>query len=124
MKIKHILSGIFAVGLFPVIASAAFMTQPVQQRFEQARHDVADYTSKRSANSMGIRLELWKRTLPIIASAPLFGHGIGQWQAEYGKQTRELPGFSGFMMGRLSRTIAWQVVRATDNTGSGIGPSD
>jgi O-antigen ligase len=84
-----------------LIGSAAFMTQAVQLRFEQARQDVLTYKTigKTEATSIGIRLELWKRTLPMISSAPWFGHGTGQWPTEYQKQTSGLPDFAGFRMG-------------------------
>jgi O-antigen ligase len=36
--------------------------------------------------------------LPIIASAPVFGHGLGQWDHEYDVQTRELPDFDQVRM--------------------------
>ncbi|CAN5416958.1 hypothetical protein BH11PSE11_BH11PSE11_00910 [soil metagenome] len=90
-----------ALGLtaLAVLAAAAFAAEPVRERFQQVRQDFSAYERNRVPNSTGIRLELWKRTLPIVAAAPLFGHGLGQWQVQYRKQTEGLPFFSRFMMG-------------------------
>lgn len=90
-----------AVGLLALalVGSTALFTPRVQQRLQQAEQDVSLYAAKREATSMGIRLELWKRTLPIIATAPLLGHGLGQWRHEYEIQTKGLIDFSAFMMG-------------------------
>ena len=77
---------------------AALMTPRVQQRLQQAHQDVEVYSQQHEASSMGIRLELWRRTVPIIAAAPIFGHGLGQWDQEYQAQTRDLPNFDEFRM--------------------------
>ncbi len=79
-------------------AGAALLTPRVQERLQQARQDVEVYSDKHEASSMGIRLELWQRTIPIIASAPIFGHGLGQWDYEYQAQTKDLPDFDQFRM--------------------------
>jgi O-antigen ligase len=90
-----------AVGLsiLAACAAVALMTPRVQQRLIQAQQDVLLYSDKREATPMGIRLELWKRTLPIIASAPLLGHGLGQWKAEYEAEVKDFPNYDDFRMG-------------------------
>lgn len=85
--------------LLAVCASVAVMTPRVQQRLLQAKDDVSNYTNKREATSMGIRLELWKQTEPIIASAPVFGHGLGQWRPIYQAQVKDFPDYDEFRMG-------------------------
>lgn len=79
-------------------SAAALMAPRVQERLAQAHQDVAVYSDHHQASSMGIRLELWRRTVPIIESAPIFGHGLGQWDQEFGAQTRDLPNFEEFRM--------------------------
>jgi O-antigen ligase len=81
------------------LGTAAAFTPRVQQRMAQAEQDLQLYSSKREATSMGIRLELWQRTLPIVASAPLFGHGLGQWMHEYHLEVDGLPDYAAFVMG-------------------------
>jgi O-antigen ligase len=78
---------------------AAVMTPRVQQRLQQAKEDVSNYSNKREATSMGIRLELWKQTAPIIASAPIFGHGLGQWRPTFQAQVKNFPNYDEFRMG-------------------------
>lgn len=78
--------------------AAALMAPRVQERLFQAQQDVREYADKREATSMGIRLELWQRTLPIIASAPLFGHGLGQWDHEFEAATKDFPNYDEFRM--------------------------
>ena len=77
---------------------AATMTPRVQERLVQARQDVEEYSAKREATSMGIRMELWRRTMTIISSAPLFGHGLGQWDPEFQAETRDYPNYEEFRM--------------------------
>ena len=79
-------------------AGVALMTPRVHDRLLQADKDVEVYSDHHQASSMGIRFELWRRTLPIIASAPVFGHGLGQWDQEYAAQTKDLPNFDQFRM--------------------------
>ena len=54
---------------------------------------------ERVPTSTGIRLELWRRTLPIIATAPVFGHGLHQWAPLYRQSIEGSPGFEAFLMG-------------------------
>jgi O-antigen ligase len=90
---------VFGLAVLIACATIALMTPRVQQRLTQARQDISRYTDNRQATSMGIRLELWKRTLPIIASAPLFGHGLGQWRPEYEAEVKDFPDYQEFRMG-------------------------
>ncbi|MES2536559.1 MAG: O-antigen ligase family protein [Pseudomonadota bacterium] len=90
---------VIALLLLAVVGTAAMLTPRFQQRIVQAKEDVSLYSTQNAPTSMGVRLELWKRTLPMIASAPLFGHGLGQWKEEFLKQVKE-PGYNpGFLMG-------------------------
>jgi len=47
---------------------------------------------------MGIRLELWQRTMPIIASAPVLGHGLGQWDVQYQAEVKDFTNYADFRM--------------------------
>ena len=90
---------VFGATLFIACGAVALMTPRVQQRLEEARQDVLSYSAKREATSMGIRLELWKRTMPIIESAPLLGHGLGKWKPEYQAEVKDFPNYDEFRMG-------------------------
>lgn len=62
-------------------------------------HETELYAQKRVPTATGIRLELWRRTLPIIAAAPIFGHGLQQWYPLYRQSIEGLPDFDAFLMG-------------------------
>lgn len=82
------------------ILALAWSTPFFQQRLVQAiPQEVELYLAERQPTSAGIRLELWRRTLPIIAAAPLFGHGLHQWAPLYRESIARLPDFDAFDMG-------------------------
>ena len=77
-----------------------WFTPAVRERLVvSVAHEAELYVSQRTPTSTGIRLELWRRTLPIIAAAPVFGHGLSQWAPLYRQSIEGLPDFNAFMMG-------------------------
>lgn len=82
------------------VLAFAWSTPFVQKRLVQAiPQEIGPYLTERQPTSVGIRLELWRRTLPIIAAAPLFGHGLHQWAPLYRESIAQLPDFDDFNMG-------------------------
>lgn len=90
-----------ATGLLLVaIAALSWAVQPVRERLLQSvTQEITRYAAQREPTSMGIRLELWRRTLPLIQEAPVFGHGLGQWPPLYREAIENLPQFDAFLMG-------------------------
>ncbi len=87
-------------GLGLVVAAALWFTPLVRDRLVlSVDHEIVTYEQQHAATSSGIRLELWRRTLPMIASAPLFGHGLHQWEPIYRRSIANLPNRQAFMMG-------------------------
>ncbi len=85
--------------LVAVTLSVSLTLAPrMQARMEAAQQDISQYLAHHEASSLGIRLELWRRTLPIIAAAPWFGHGLGEWLTQYRAQTSTLNDFDAFRM--------------------------
>lgn len=85
-----------------VVATVAtvWFTPPLRDRLVlSVTHEVELYATQRTPTSTGIRLELWRRTLPMVASAPIFGHGLKQWAPLYRKSIEGLPNFDAFNMG-------------------------
>lgn len=81
------------------IASVWFIP-PVHQRLAASvSHEFDLYEAQHMPTSTGIRLELWRRTLPIIESAPIFGHGLSAWEPLYRASIEGTPHFEGFLMG-------------------------
>lgn len=77
-----------------------WFTPPIRERLVlSVAHEAEVYVTQRTPTSTGIRLELWRRTLPIIASAPVFGHGLRQWAPLYRQSIEGLPHFDAFLMG-------------------------
>ena len=61
-----------------VLAAVAWAASPLLRgRVIASFSEVQAYESGNALSSSGIRLDLWKNSLGIIASAPLFGHGTG-----------------------------------------------
>jgi O-antigen ligase len=89
---------LLGVSLIALCAGAALLTPRVQQRMEQSEQDVTNYSNNRQATSLGIRFELWKRTVPIIASAPVFGHGLGQWDPQFQAEVKDFANYGEFRM--------------------------
>lgn len=95
-RIKNIAFAGFAA---LAMCSAALLSPHVQQRITQAQQELALYSTEGKATSLGIRMDLWRRTLPIIASAPLIGHGLGQWTSEYRRNVSMMENHNEFIMG-------------------------
>jgi O-antigen ligase len=94
---KSVLTGIL---ILTAVSAAAISTPRVQQRLEQAQQEVFLYSKSNMATSLGIRIELWKNTVPIIKSAPWFGHGPGQWNNQYEATVLRNDGYNHhFVMG-------------------------
>lgn len=93
-------AGLAMGGLGVVVATALWFTPLVRDRLVlSVDHEIVAYEQQHTATSSGIRLELWRRTLPMIASAPLFGHGLHQWEPLYRASIRDMPNRQAFMMG-------------------------
>lgn len=88
-------------------AIAWYMPTIHQRLLHSMEHGVQAYVSEREPSPVGIRLELWRRTIPIIESAPLFGHGYRQWEPLYRKSIEGLPDFDSFMMGHPHQEMLW-----------------
>ncbi|HWX64880.1 MAG TPA: O-antigen ligase family protein [Rhodanobacter sp.] len=89
-----------ACSLIVAIPAIVWFTPPVRERLVVSiAHEVQLYAGQRVPTSTGIRLELWRRTLPIIATAPVFGHGLHEWAPLYRQSIEGLPDFDAFLMG-------------------------
>lgn len=68
-----------------IIAAAAWAASPfLRGRVLVSFSEVQAYESQGAASSSAIRLELWKRSLGIIAAAPAIGHGTGSIPEQFG----------------------------------------
>ncbi|OOG48610.1 O-antigen ligase family protein [Rhodanobacter sp. C01] len=93
-------SAMISCALAVAALAIVWFTPPVRERLVvSVTHEAELYASQRTPTSTGIRLELWRRTLPIIAAAPVFGHGLEQWAPLYRRSIEGLPNFKAFLMG-------------------------
>lgn len=92
---------LLASSMLAVVALLLVWSTPfIQKRFVQSiPQEISLYVNHGQPTSTGIRLELWRRTLPIIASAPLFGHGLHEWAPLYRASIEGVPHFEAFDMG-------------------------
>ncbi len=93
-------AGLTVAGLGVIAAIALWFTPPVRDRLIlSVDHEIVAYEQQHAATSSGIRIELWRRTLPMIAAAPVFGHGLHQWEPLYRQSIQAMPNRQAFMMG-------------------------
>lgn len=86
--------------LVVLILGLAWFTSPVRERIVGATlQEVSRYAATREPSSTGVRLELWRQTWTIISTAPVWGHGLGEWQPLYRQAIKPLPHFDQFLMG-------------------------
>lgn len=72
---KGVLAAIVAAG---VLAAAAWAASPLlRARMIASIEETEAYQTKNTVSSTGIRLELWKKSLAMMADAPIIGHGTG-----------------------------------------------
>lgn len=91
---------VIACAMATATLALIWFTPPVRDRLVlSVAHEAEIYATQRTPSSTGIRLELWRRTLPMIASAPVFGHGLRQWAPLYRQSIEGLPNFNAFLMG-------------------------
>jgi O-antigen ligase len=68
-----------------VLAAAAWAASPfLRARVVASFSEVQAYEAQNAESSSAIRLELWKKSLGIIATAPLIGHGTGSIPEQFG----------------------------------------
>ena len=70
-----------------LLAIALFLSSAkVRERLTMVKNEVQSYSSQhKSDTSSGIRLELWREAIAIIADHPFAGLGVGSWSTEYNR---------------------------------------
>jgi hypothetical protein len=69
-----------------VLAAAAWAASPLlRARIVASFSEVQAYETQNAESSSAIRLELWKKSLGIIAAAPVLGHGTGSIADQFGR---------------------------------------
>jgi len=67
-----------------IVISLAFLSPIIKDRVVDALPAEAEsYVESNTPTATGIRMQLWRRTLDIVAEAPVLGHGLNQWKPTY-----------------------------------------
>lgn len=90
-----------------VVGAVLWGLPSTRERFRAIKHEAELYDARRVATPAGARLEMWRRTLPMIASAPWFGHGLNQWAPMYRDAIRELPDYEAFRFDHPHQEYLW-----------------
>ena len=72
---KGLLAALVAGAVFAGLAWAA--SPHLRARVYSTVQEVQEYRFQDEATSSGLRLEFWRKSLQLIAAAPVFGHGTG-----------------------------------------------
>lgn len=70
-RVAAVLAGIVLCA--GVWASSSFL----RERLTRSVTEVQNYRDHNEVSSSGLRLELWKKSMAFVATAPIFGHGTG-----------------------------------------------
>ena len=74
---------------FLLVLILFFSSTKVRERLMMVKTEVASYSTQvQPTTSSGIRLELWRRAVQIIAENPVAGAGVGAWSTEYNRLQR------------------------------------
>jgi O-antigen ligase len=69
-----------------IVAAAAWTASPfLRARVMASFSEVQAYETQNIESSSAIRLELWRKSLGIIAKAPIIGHGTGSIPDQFGR---------------------------------------
>jgi O-antigen ligase len=75
-------AGVF-VAVTVLVAAAWPSSRELQQRVTDLLVEVQNYQPSAASTSAGVRLEFWRRSIMIIADAPIFGHGTGSIREQF-----------------------------------------
>lgn len=78
------------LGLVLVSTLAWQASDGLRSRVLQTSMDIQNYMQGSSVSGQGMRLEIYEKTLDIIAEKPLTGHGVAQWVPLYRQHAKGL----------------------------------
>lgn len=79
----------------------------VHDRVLAVQKEIEAYGAGGQPTPTGIRMELWRRTVPMIVTAPIFGHGLNQWAPMYREAIRGLPDYQAYVMDHPHQEYLW-----------------
>ena len=83
------------IGALVVVIGIVWTTSPyLRTRVESAFTEVQSYETTNAETSAGERLEFWKKSVRIIATAPFIGHGTGSIKDQFRNMATGTSGLS------------------------------
>jgi hypothetical protein len=90
--IKGALGGLMA---FAILAAVVWNASPyLRDRIAHGEWEIQEYSEKGSPTSIGLRLDWWRKSVELIAKAPLLGYGTGSIRSLYAAHGPENAEFS------------------------------
>ena len=111
--------GIFIAGAAGLIVAAVVWTTSsyVRERVTGIYSETMLYQQKNGATASGLRIDFWKQSLRLIASAPLIGHGTGSIAGQFKRNGQATDYFFnnphnqtfavGIQLGLLGMAVLW-----------------
>lgn len=96
------------LGACVVLIGSILWSLPVtRERVLALQREAQLYDAQSVATPTGARLEMWRQTLPMIASAPVFGHGLNQWRPMYHRAMQGKPNHEAFLFDHPHQEYLW-----------------
>jgi O-antigen ligase len=79
----------------------------VHDRVVAVQKEINVYAAGRQPTPTGIRMEMWRHTVPMIEASPLWGHGLNRWGPMYRDAIRDLPDYPAFVADHPHQEYLW-----------------
>ena len=91
--------GLLGAGLIGIAVGATvwFTSSHLRERVNESIAEYAAYRKSDEANSTGLHVEFLRKSLPIVATAPLIGHGTGSMLEQFRRFTSGQTGASSLL---------------------------
>jgi len=97
-----------AVLVISLLTAASLWSVPlVRDRMAAVHQEIMAYASNRQPTSTGIRMEMWRHTVPMIEASPLWGHGLNRWGPMYRDAIGKLPDYPSFAADHPHQEYLW-----------------
>lgn len=99
-------AAVLAISLM-LTAAVLWSVPVVRDRVIAVHSEILVYASNRQPTSTGIRIEMWRHTVPMIEASPLWGHGLNRWGPMYREAIRDLPDYPAFTADHPHQEYLW-----------------
>jgi O-antigen ligase len=87
--------GITTIAIASVVAVATWLSSPyLRSRVLDVFQEIEIYQADKTVTSSGFRLEFWKKSVDLLAQAPILGHGTGSQREQFRRVSAGMEGVS------------------------------